>query len=204
VTGDLAEVGSLSRRVTIPYPVPLQGRRLLAPRSHTRMSMGSPHGSLSPGGRHTGLPRSAYIPRWGRPCLYAGDRSVCDRTDTRALFLVTYLLVQAFGLNGPSTFGLSNVTALPPAVHFRWPYHLPGHPATGAGSYSLPSRLGCSLRRATLSRGLHTAGLLQPHASIGSRGRTPGQFLISPPTQLMSLDSYICDIVSQRFSVPPC
>jgi hypothetical protein len=76
------------------------------------------------------------------------------------------------------------ITALLSAVYFHWPYHLPDHPTTGAGSHSSSSRLGCPhYEKATLSRGLHTAGLLQPHASVGSRGRTPGQFLMDPPTK---------------------
>jgi len=59
------------------------------------------------------------------------------------------------------------------------------------------SRLGCPLyEQTTLSRGLHTAGLFQPRASVGSRGRTPGQFLMDPPTKFLSFDSYIRDLES--------
>ena len=53
-----------------------------------------------------------------------------------------------------------------------------------------------SYEKAALSRGLHTTGLLQPHASVGSRGRTPGQFLMDPPTKFLSFDSYIRDFES--------
>ena len=36
--------------------------------------------------------------------------------------------------------------------------------------------------KATLSRGLRTVGSPRPHASVESRGRTPGQILMHPPT----------------------
>ena len=98
MTGDHAEVSSLSRRASLTRIRPITGRHWLSPRSCTRTPIGSPYGSLSQEGRDTGLPRSTYIPEWVRLCLYAGDRCVCDRTETRALLLVTYLLVQAFCL----------------------------------------------------------------------------------------------------------
>ena len=79
---------------------PTTGWHLLSPRSDTRSPIGSPYGSLSPEGRATGLPRSAYAPKWVGPRFYAGDHFVCGRTSRRALLRVTYLLVQAFCLVG--------------------------------------------------------------------------------------------------------
>src|ERR1017187_1473258 len=63
---------------------------------------------------------------------------------------------------------------------------------------NLPHGLPASCRKSALPRGLHTVGLLQPHASVGSGGRTPGQFLMNPPTQFSEFDSYIRDIGSRR------
>src|ERR1039457_837035 len=60
-----------------------------------------------PEGRSTGLPRSEYVPRWVRPRLYAGDWFVCGRTLQRALLRVTYLLVEAFCLEGRASSGPS-------------------------------------------------------------------------------------------------
>jgi len=59
----------------------------------------------------------------------------------------------------------------------------------------------CILTEAILSRELHTAGLLQPHASVGSGGRTPGQVLASTSFHRVSTATYATSVSHPRFFI---
>ena len=132
----------------IPYPLPHRLALRLA----------------FPCGRATGLPRSADVPEWGRPHLYAGGSPSVP---------------EEFGASGPghvpfwskpvSIFGLFNVTTFTSGSR---PLTMPPNPGAPTASMlavtASPHGLAATLSgEGALSQGLRTVRLLRPHALIG-------------------------------------
>ena len=118
-----------SHEVGTRHP-PQASARLSLPKSWPR--------SLDRSVRSTGLPRSAYVPGWVRPRLYAGDCLCLRQNPNQALLQVTYLLVEAFCLEAQH-LRLVRVTTLLTTVHVCWPYHPLDRSTAGSGcgSFSL-------------------------------------------------------------------
>ena len=193
MTGDLAEVSSLSRRAQARIPS-ITGGRWLCPRSYTRTPIGSPYGSRS----QKGEVRAYHVPNMypdglgpvSTPVtgLSAAEpyRGPCSESRT---FWLKPSALRAQHLR------LLRVTTLLTTVYVCWPYHLPDHLATGAGGHKPASRPACILTEDGLvPRASHRR--ITPAACLGRvRGQNPRS---SPRANLLSLslDSHIRDIVS--------
>ena len=127
-----------------PLSAPLQnGIRFLppplpaAPSAH--LAVRFPSSPLAYGaGRTTGLPRSADVPQWQRPHLYAGGSPSAPQE-----FGACGPGHAPFGPSGSAACACSYVTT-PTMLYLGWPYHcilVPDHLAAGSRSYG--SRLGC-------------------------------------------------------------
>jgi hypothetical protein len=197
VTRDLAEVSPLSRRAPARIH-PITGWHWLAPRSHTRTPMGLPCGALSP----MGGVRAYHVPRMlldGLGPAFSPATMSSAAVVTSLVLRVAYLLVQAcqrlWLVLGDDEYS---------AVHMCWPYHQPNPPTALTLAVTISPR-GSTITVAgegTWSRGLHTAGLLPPHAPVGSGGRTPGQIFTPALLCAVVSDRSKRDLVSHRCPQP--
>jgi hypothetical protein len=122
--------------------LPITGKLLLFPPSHTRRPIRVPCGSLSFFRRPTGLPRSVQVTVWVRFCLSAGGSPFA--MDELGASIPDPL---PFWPKPVSIFGLSQLTTFISSSHVLTRPHHPSPRTPDAGARSVFSRFHCHPKR---------------------------------------------------------